>query len=83
MAYAVTKENKALIDALNSGLDAVIADGTWARLNNEWLPRAPPADWKAGLFKAATTPESCPTRAITAVIGPPGHVRRRNRLWHN
>ena len=30
VAYAVAKENKPLIDALNSGLDAVIADGTWA-----------------------------------------------------
>ena len=38
MAYAVARENKPLIDALNSGLDAVIADGTWARLYSDWCP---------------------------------------------
>ena len=31
VAYAVAKENKPLIDALNAGLDAVIADGTWSQ----------------------------------------------------
>ena len=38
VAYAVNKENQPLIDALNSGLDAVIADGTWSRLTTEWYP---------------------------------------------
>lgn len=38
IAYAVAKENQPLIDALNSGLDAVIADGTWARLYSDWVP---------------------------------------------
>lgn len=57
-AYAVNKENKALIDALNSGLDAVIADGTWAKLTKEWYPeRETPADWKPG-SKAAPAPQS-------------------------
>lgn len=57
-AYAVNKENKALIDALNSGLDAVIADGTWATLTKEWYPeRETPADWKPG-SKAAPAPKS-------------------------
>ncbi len=39
MAYAVAKENRPLIDALNAGLDAVIADGTWSRLYTDWVPR--------------------------------------------
>ncbi|HAG57848.1 MAG TPA: amino acid ABC transporter substrate-binding protein [Arthrobacter bacterium] len=57
-AYAVNKDNKALIDALNSGLDAVIADGTWAKLTKEWYPdRTTPADWKPG-SKAAPAPKS-------------------------
>jgi polar amino acid transport system substrate-binding protein len=38
VAYAVARENKPLIDALNSGLDAVIADGTWSRLYSDWVP---------------------------------------------
>ena len=48
VAYAVAKENKPLIDALNSGLDAVIADGTWSRLYSDWVPRALPPGWKPG-----------------------------------
>lgn len=57
-AYAVNKDNKALIDALNSGLDAVIADGTWSKLTKEWYPdRETPADWKPG-SKAAPAPQS-------------------------
>ncbi|PYI37132.1 amino acid ABC transporter substrate-binding protein [Arthrobacter psychrolactophilus] len=48
-AYAVNSENKALIDALNSALDAVITDGTWAKLTKEWYPtRETPADWTPG-----------------------------------
>ena len=57
-AYAVAKDNQPLIDALNSGLDAVIADGTWSKLTKEWYPdREMPADWKPG-SKAATVPQS-------------------------
>ncbi|MDQ0677704.1 polar amino acid transport system substrate-binding protein [Arthrobacter pascens] len=57
-AYAVNKDNKALIDALNSGLDAVIADGTWSKLTKEWYPdREMPSDWKPG-SKAVTVPQS-------------------------
>ena len=48
IAYAVAKENKPLIDALNSGLDAVIADGTWANLYCQWVPRTLPPGWKPG-----------------------------------
>jgi polar amino acid transport system substrate-binding protein len=57
-AYAVAKDNQPLIDALNSGLDAVIADGTWSKLTKEWYPdREMPSDWKPG-SKAATVPQS-------------------------
>jgi polar amino acid transport system substrate-binding protein len=56
VAYAVANENKPLIDALNSGLDAVIADGTWSRLYSDWVPRALPPGWKPG-SKAAPMPQ--------------------------
>ena len=42
VAYAVAKDNQPLVDALNSGLDAVIADGTWAQLYSQWVPRTLP-----------------------------------------
>lgn len=48
-AYAVNSKNQPLIDALNSGLDAVIADGTWSKLTKEWYPdRQTPKDWTPG-----------------------------------
>ncbi|WP_394939078.1 substrate-binding periplasmic protein [Psychromicrobium sp. YIM B11713] len=48
-AYAVNSENKPLIDALNSGLDAVVADGTWSKLAKQWYPdRETPKTWKPG-----------------------------------
>jgi polar amino acid transport system substrate-binding protein len=56
VAYAVAEENQPLIDALNSGLDAVIADGTWARLYSDWVPRALPPGWKPG-SKSAPEPQ--------------------------
>ncbi|MCV7365995.1 amino acid ABC transporter permease [Mycolicibacterium duvalii] len=56
IAWAVAQDNQPLIDALNSGLDAVIADGTWARLYSEWVPRAVPPGWKPG-SKAAPEPQ--------------------------
>lgn len=65
VAYAVAKENKPLIDALNSGLDAVIADGTWAKLYCQWVPRTLPAGWKPG-SKAAPTPNLPDFAAIAA-----------------
>ncbi|MGK2866910.1 MAG: ABC transporter substrate-binding protein, partial [Mycobacterium sp.] len=55
VAYAVAKGNQPLIDALNAGLDAVIADGTWSRLYTDWVPRALPPGWKPG-SKAAPAP---------------------------
>ncbi|NUT69968.1 ABC transporter substrate-binding protein [Pseudarthrobacter sp. C4D7] len=53
-AYAVNKDNQPLIDALNAGLDAVIADGTWSKLTSEWYEDRPtaaeqtPQGWKPG-----------------------------------
>jgi polar amino acid transport system substrate-binding protein len=55
VAWAVAKDNQPLIDALNTGLDTVIADGTWARLYTDWVPRALPPGWKPG-SKAAPIP---------------------------
>ncbi len=55
VAYAVAKDNQPLIAALNSGLDAVIADGTWSRLYTDWVPRPLPPGWKPG-SKSALTP---------------------------
>lgn len=48
VAYAVAMGNRPLLDALNSGLDAVVADGTWAKLYSNWVPRSLPTDWKPG-----------------------------------
>ena len=65
VAWAVATENHPLIDALNSGLDAIIADGTWARLYSEWVPRALPPGWKPG-SKAAALPQLPDFAAIAA-----------------
>jgi polar amino acid transport system substrate-binding protein len=53
-AYAVAKENQALISALNAGLDAVVADGTWPQLYTDWVPRPLPPEWQPGSKDAAT-----------------------------
>jgi polar amino acid transport system permease protein/polar amino acid transport system substrate-binding protein len=55
IAFPVAKDNQPLIDALNAGLDAVIADGTWSQLYSDWVPRPLPQGWKPG-SKAAPTP---------------------------
>ena len=65
VAWAVAKENQPLIDALNSGLDAIIADGTWSRLYSDWVPRALPPGWKPG-SKAAPAPQLPDFTAIAA-----------------
>lgn len=69
VAYAVAKENQPLIDALNAGLDAVIADGTWSRLYSDWVPRALPPGWKPG-SKAAPLPKLPDFTAIAASAAP-------------
>jgi polar amino acid transport system substrate-binding protein len=65
VAYAVARDNQPLVDALNSGLDAVIADGTWSRLYSDWVPRALPPGWKPG-SKAAPQPQLPDFAAIAA-----------------
>ena len=65
VAYAVAAENKPLIDALNAGLDAVIADGTWSTLYANWVPRALPPGWKPG-SKAVPPPRLPDFNAIAA-----------------
>ncbi|WP_427135860.1 substrate-binding periplasmic protein [Pseudarthrobacter sp. S9] len=56
-AFAVNSKNQPLIDALNSGLDAVIADGTWSKLVKQWYPdRETPKTWKPG-SKAVVLPQ--------------------------
>lgn len=65
VAWAVAEENQPLIDALNSGLDAIIADGTWAWLYTDWVPRALPPGWKPG-SKAAPLPQLPDFDAIAA-----------------
>ncbi|MFG2052880.1 ABC transporter substrate-binding protein [Micromonospora sp. NPDC048930] len=48
-AYAVAKGNDKLREALNKGLDEVIADGTWSKLQAQYYPGRPiPADFKPG-----------------------------------
>lgn len=63
VGWAVNKGNQPLIDALNSGLDAVIADGTYAKLYSDWVPRQLPAGWKPG-SKAAPMPQLADFAAI-------------------
>ncbi|MFE6923736.1 ABC transporter substrate-binding protein/permease [Nocardia sp. NPDC057663] len=65
VGYAVAKNNQPLIDALNSGLDAVIADGTYARLYADWVPRELPPGWKPG-SKSAPAPQLPDFAAIAA-----------------
>ena len=65
VAWAVATDNRPLIDALNAGLDAVIADGTWARLYSDWVPRALPPGWKPG-SKAVPLPQLPDFNAIAA-----------------
>ncbi len=65
IAFPVAKDNQPLIDALNAGLDAVIADGTWSQLYTDWVPRPLPQGWKPG-SKAAPTPHLPDFAAIAA-----------------
>ncbi len=65
VGWATALGDQKLIDALNSGLDAVIADGTWAKLYSDWVPRELPAGWKPG-SKDAPEPQLPDFRAIAA-----------------
>ncbi|MFE6863351.1 ABC transporter substrate-binding protein/permease [Nocardia sp. NPDC057668] len=70
-AWAVRKDNKPLTDALNAGLDAVIADGTYARLYQDWVPREIPPGWKPG-SKAVAAPQLPDFAALAAERGDTG-----------
>src|SRR5699024_6247974 len=63
IGWAVAKNNQPLIDALNAGLDAIIADGTWAKLYTDWVPRPLPPGWKPG-STAAPQPDRPDIQAI-------------------
>ncbi|AVM01363.1 amino acid ABC transporter permease [Gordonia iterans] len=65
VGWAAPIGNQKLIDALNSGLDAVIADGTWASLYTDWVPRELPEGWKPG-SKAAPEPQLPDFRTLAA-----------------
>lgn len=54
--WAVGKGNTKLTDALNSALDAIVVDGTWSTLYQDWAPRELPDGWKPG-SKAAPMPQ--------------------------
>ncbi len=41
IAFAVTPDSEPLLEALNSALDAVIEDGTWLKLKEEWAGTLP------------------------------------------
>jgi polar amino acid transport system substrate-binding protein len=54
MAYAVAPGNDKLRAALDKGIDQVVADGTWAKLQKQYYPnREIPADFKPGSGAAA------------------------------
>jgi polar amino acid transport system substrate-binding protein len=62
-AFAVAKNNAKLRAALNQGLDAVIKDGTWTRLQEQYYPGRPvPAEFRPGsgtvTFPPVTTSSS-------------------------
>ncbi|MFG1951700.1 ABC transporter substrate-binding protein [Micromonospora sp. NPDC048830] len=71
-AYAVAKGNDKLREVLNKGLDEVIADGTWSRLQAQYYPGRPiPADFKPGsgtvpVPSAATEPSGTAAPSASA-----------------
>ncbi len=59
MAYAVAQDNDALRAALNDGLDQVIADGTWLKLQQQYYPgREIPEDFEPGSAGGEETADS-------------------------
>jgi polar amino acid transport system substrate-binding protein len=80
IAYPVAKDNQPLIDALNAGLDAVIADGTWSQLYTDWVPRALPQGWKPG-SKAAPAPHLPDFAAIASQHRHLGEAAPPKSVW--
>ncbi|BFU45265.1 ABC transporter substrate-binding protein [Krasilnikovia sp. MM14-A1004] len=61
-AYAVAKGHDALREALNTGLDQVIADGTWKRLQAQYYPGRPiPAGFTPGSGSTAPSTSASAT----------------------
>ncbi|TQM61992.1 ABC transporter substrate-binding protein [Humibacillus xanthopallidus] len=55
IAYAVAPGNDRLRAALDKGIDEVVADGTWAKLQKQYYPsRAIPADFTPGSGSSAS-----------------------------
>jgi polar amino acid transport system substrate-binding protein len=65
-AFAVAKDNPPLLAALNKGLDEVIKDGTWTKLQERYYPGRPvPAGFKPGSGSVAYPPVSGATPAAS------------------
>jgi polar amino acid transport system substrate-binding protein len=67
-AFAVKKGNDALRAALNKGLDEVIADGTWTKLQEQYYPGRPvPADFVPGSGAVKAPPvQAAPSATATS-----------------
>jgi polar amino acid transport system substrate-binding protein len=67
-AFAVKKGNDALREALNKGLDEVIADGTWTKLQEQYYPGRPvPADFVPGSGTVKAPPvQAAPSATATS-----------------
>ena len=66
-AYAFAKGNDALREALNKGLDEVIADGTWTRLQQRYYPGRPiPAGFTPGSGTVAAPGAATPSASATS-----------------
>ncbi|MFJ8688647.1 ABC transporter substrate-binding protein [Micromonospora wenchangensis] len=66
-AYAVAKGNDALREALDKGLDEVIADGTWTRLQQQYYPGRPiPAGFTPGSGDVTAPGAATPSASATS-----------------
>lgn len=70
-AFAVAHDRPKLLAALNKGLDEVIQDGTWTRLEEQYYPgRAVPGDFKPGSgtvdYPKVTTASTAPSPGASA-----------------
>ncbi|GHJ08164.1 hypothetical protein TPA0907_25310 [Micromonospora humidisoli] len=66
-AYAVAKGNDALREALDKGLDEVIADGTWTRLQQQYYPGRPiPAGFTPGSGDVTAPGAAAPSASATS-----------------
>jgi polar amino acid transport system substrate-binding protein len=60
-SFPVKKGNKALVDAFDTKIDEMIADGTYMKLYNKWFKRPPSAkiiEFRPGLAKVLPAPSS-------------------------